>query len=54
MGSVNAQGDVVVGTVLPGDVTLTAVPDDTAYGYVYLNDRPALVDMSSRTVVWVR
>lgn len=54
VGSVNAQGDVVVGTVLPGDVTLTAVPDDTAYGYVYLNDRPALVDMSSRTVVWVR
>lgn len=49
---IEAEGDVVVGYVLPEDVTITPVPNDSYYGYVYLNGRPALVDNSSRTVVY--
>lgn len=49
---VNAQGDVVVGYVLPDDTIISTVPEDPYYGYVYIDGRPALVDMSSRTVVW--
>lgn len=54
VGSTNVNGDVVVGYAVPADVQVTAVPNDNYYGYVYLNDRPALVDMSNRTVVWVK
>ena len=31
-----------------------SIPDSPGYGYVYVDDRPALVDLGSRTVVWVR
>lgn len=51
---IQAGGDVVVGYVLPENTVVTPVPNDPAYGYVYINDRPALVDNSTRTVVWVR
>lgn len=50
--SFEAQGDVVVGYVLPDGTEISTIPD-SRYGYVYLNDRPALVDSSSRTVVWI-
>ncbi|MGB3336308.1 MAG: DUF1236 domain-containing protein [Devosia sp.] len=50
--SFEAQGDVVVGYVLPDGTEVSTIPD-SRYGYVYLNDRPALVDSSSRTVVWI-
>ncbi len=49
---IESQGDVVVGYVLPEGATITPVPDDNYYGYVYIDGRPALVDNSSRTVVW--
>ncbi|NGP16929.1 DUF1236 domain-containing protein [Devosia aurantiaca] len=49
---IEAQGDVVVGYVLPEGATITPVPNDSYYGYVYINGRPALVDTSSRTVVY--
>jgi hypothetical protein len=49
---IEAEGDVVVGYVLPEGATITPVPDDSYYGYVYIDGRPALVDTSSRTVVW--
>ncbi len=49
---IGAQGDVVVGYVLPDDTVITPVPEDPYYGYVYVDGRPALVDLSSRTVVW--
>lgn len=51
--TVNAQGDVLVGHVLPEDAVITPVPEDPYYGYVYIDGRPALVDNSSRTIVWV-
>jgi Protein of unknown function (DUF1236) len=47
---------IVVGTTVPGDVELEAVPEDwgptlTKYRYVYSGDRVMLVDPGSRTVV---
>ncbi|SMQ85665.1 Protein of unknown function [Devosia lucknowensis] len=51
---INAQGDVVVGYVLPDGTTVTPVPEDPYYGYVYIDGRPALVENSTRTVVWVQ
>jgi Protein of unknown function (DUF1236). len=51
---VNAQGDVVVGYVLPDDTVVTPLPDDPYYGYVYVDGRSALVDAASRTVVWIQ
>ena len=50
---VNAEGDVLVGYVLPDGATITPVPDDPYYGYVYIDGRPALVENASRTVIWV-
>ena len=50
--SVEAQGDVVVGYVLPDGTEVTTIPD-SRYGYVYLGDRPALVDSSTNTVIWI-
>lgn len=53
IGSVTVEGDVVVGYVVPEDVELITIPDDPAYSYVYLNERPVLVDNATRTIVWV-
>lgn len=50
--SAELEGDVVVGYVLPETVQLTPVPD-SRYSYVYVGDRPALVDGTSRTVIWL-
>lgn len=50
--SVEVQGDAVVGYVLPDGTAISTIPD-SRYGYVYLGDRPALVDQSNRTVVWI-
>lgn len=53
---VTIEERVSVGTVLPSDVDLVAVPEDWGpdlhrYRYVYTNDRVVLVDPSSRRVV---
>jgi hypothetical protein len=29
------------------------VPDDEQYSYVYVNDKPVLIDSKTDTVVWV-
>ncbi|MBU1333337.1 MAG: DUF1236 domain-containing protein [Devosia sp.] len=50
--SAEVEGDVVVGYVLPETVELTPVPD-SRYSYVYVGERPALVDGTSRTVIWL-
>lgn len=49
---VSVEGDVVVGYVLPDSVEVAPVPESN-FGYVYVNDRPVLVDSSTRTVIWV-
>jgi Protein of unknown function (DUF1236) len=56
------DGDVVVGTVLPGDVEYYDVPDDVivatpalkSHRYVYLNDRVYIVDSKRRVVAVVK
>lgn len=48
------EGDVVVGYVLPDGTTVTPVPEDPYYGYVYIDGRPALVESSTGTIVWVQ
>lgn len=48
------DGDISVGSQLPDDVMIYPIEGDPQYGYVYINDRPALVDANSRTVIWVR
>lgn len=45
---------VRVGTVVPETVRLVEIPADPAYGYVYTNDGPVVVNRDSRTVVWVQ
>jgi len=49
---VGVTGDVVVGEVLPDGTTISTIPD-SHYGYVYINDRPAMVDTSTNTVIWI-
>jgi uncharacterized protein YraI len=44
--------DVVVGTTLPNTVEMGTIPD-YEYRYVYLNERPVLVEPRSRRVVYV-
>ena len=48
------DGDVVAGYQLDPGVQLTPVPDNSSYSYVYINDRPALIDNSTNTVVWIK
>ena len=48
------DGDITTGTVIPDDVPLVAVPDQPRYSYVYVQDRPALVERNTRRVIWVR
>ena len=51
---ITAEGDVVVGYVLPESATVTPIPDSSYYSYVYVDGRPALVDSSTRTIVWIQ
>ncbi len=51
--SIRISGKVAPGVVLDSDVALTDIPDAHGYSYVYVDNRPALVDASSRTVIWV-
>jgi hypothetical protein len=47
---VELEGDVTVGYVVPDSVELVQVPD-SSYSYVYVGDRPALVDTQTRVIV---
>lgn len=51
--NVNFSGELVVGTRLDGDLTIAEIPEDSDFSYVYVNDRPVLVDRSSRVVLWI-
>lgn len=52
--SISIDGDIAPGFELGADVALNDIPDNRTYRYVYINDRPVLVDANSNTVVWVR
>ena len=52
------QQRFVVGTVVPSDVDLNAVPEDwgpavTSYGYFYANDRVVFVEPGTRRIVQI-
>ncbi|HEV7719152.1 MAG TPA: DUF1236 domain-containing protein [Arsenicitalea sp.] len=51
--SIKLEGDIRPGYKVSGDVKLAQIPDDRAYSYVYINDRPALIDNNTHVVVWV-
>ena len=51
---VEVEGDMDTGYVVPDSVELTPVPDDPRYDYVYVQDRPVLVDRDTRRVIWMR
>jgi uncharacterized protein YraI len=46
------EGEIVVGAVLPAEVTLYEVPG-SAYGYTIVNGNKVLVDVTSRAVVYI-
>lgn len=52
--SVSVSGNLEAGLSLDANVALNDIPDSRTYKYVYINDRPVLVDAGTRTVVWVR
>ena len=51
--SIEIDGDVEPGFVIDADVEVTDVPDARGYAYFYVDDRPALVDARSGTVIWI-
>ena len=51
--SVTISGSVEPGFTVDADVDLVDVPDARGYAYFYVDDRPALVDVRSRTVIWI-
>ncbi len=51
--SVSIDADVEPGFVVDADVDIVDIPDARGYAYFYVDDRPALVDTSSRTVIWI-
>jgi uncharacterized protein YraI len=48
----NVQGEIVVGAVVPAEVTLYEVPG-SAYGYTILNGVKVLVEPTSRAIVYI-
>ena len=40
--------------MIPDTVQIVEVPENPNYGYIYVDQRPVLVDRSSREVIWVR
>jgi hypothetical protein len=50
---VEFEGDLETGIVLDADIEVAAIPDSDFYGYVYLDGRPALVELDSNTVIWI-
>ncbi len=48
------DGPISRGMVIPDDIPLVEIPDQPRYSYVYVDQRPALIDTGTRRVVWVR
>jgi hypothetical protein len=51
---VEFEGELEAGLVLDADIEVAEIPDDPNFGYVYIDGRPVLVELDSRTVIWVR
>jgi hypothetical protein len=48
------EGPVQAGVVIPETVQIVEVPENPNYGYVYVDNRPVLIDRGTREVIWVR
>lgn len=48
------EGPVEAGVVVPDDVQIVDVPEDPSYGYIYVDQRPVLINRGTREVIWVR
>lgn len=46
------EGDIAAGYVVPETVEVVQIPDYPEYGYIYANDRPVIVSLESREVVY--
>lgn len=51
--SLTISGSLEPGYVVGDDVELTVIPEADGYAYFYSDDRAAVVDARSRTVIWV-
>ena len=51
--SIEYDGDLQPGYRVGHGLHTYRVPSDEHYSYVYVNDRPALIDNRNNTVVWV-
>ena len=51
--SITIDADVEPGFVVDADVDVVDIPEARGYAYFYVDDRPALVDARSRTVIWI-
>ena len=51
--SIAYDGDIRPGYRVGHGLHLYAVPSDDRYSYVYVNDRPVVIDNDNQTVVWV-
>jgi hypothetical protein len=49
--SVDFQGEVAIGTVLPETVMFTDIPTYKPYGFVVVNKKRMLVDRNTRAVI---
>lgn len=48
------EGQIVEGTVIPDTLPLEIIPDQPSYSYVYINERPTLVETDTRRILWVK
>jgi len=48
------EGPVEAGVVVPETVQIVEVPESPSYGYIYVDQRPVLIDRNTREVIWVR
>lgn len=48
------EGEIVEGTVIPDTLPLKVIPDQPSYSYIYINERPALVETNTRRILWVK
>jgi hypothetical protein len=52
--SVTVDGDLTADYVIPQTVVIHPIPDDPDYGYIYVDNRPVVVQLDTRKVVYVR
>jgi hypothetical protein len=51
--SITIDGTVEPGFKIDSNIEVADIPDARGYAYFYVDDRPALVDTRSHTVIWV-